>query len=334
MASDLLKGIESVLKKISRAKVLVFGDVMIDKFVWGSVERISPEAPVPVVWAKRQSMMPGGAANVARNLAAIGAKAYLCGVIGKDKDADDAKAMLKECGIDTSMVVEDKTRCTTVKTRVVAHSQQVVRIDWEDITPICEKTNEIIWNKIKQNMDSVDALIVEDYGKGLITKKMLSKLIPYAHKSGKVISVDPKKDHFTYYKGVEIITPNKKELADAVGASRLDTMQEVDKAAKSLMKQLELKGVLVTLSENGMKLYYGKRTYQVPALAKEVYDVSGAGDTVIAVFTACRAVGADPLKATFIANAAASVVVEKVGVATAGIDEIMAKSKETIKMVA
>ncbi len=324
-SNSILQDFSKVLNGLSDARIMVIGDVMLDRFIWGKVERISPEAPVPVVWVKNESAMPGGAANVARNVSAIGAKAFLAGVIGNDSDGLFIKDILNKFSINTSMLIKDAKRPTTVKTRVVAHNQQVVRIDKEELSPLSTDIIDKLWLKISKKLPQVDIIIIEDYGKGVITKRLLSRVISAAHKLGKLIAVDPKKDHFEFYKKADIITPNRKELSDALGGIRLDNIKDVDIAAKKLIKKLQIKSLLVTLSEDGMKLYYGDKSHHVPTSAKEVYDVSGAGDTVIAVFSACRAIGIDPIIATTIANAAAGVVVGKIGVATASIDEIYNK---------
>ncbi len=312
----------SDINRFPMGKVLVVGDLMLDEFIWGQVERISPEAPVPVVWVKRETKMPGGAANVARNISSLGGKAIIAGIVGNDEFGKFLVKQLESCGIDTSSVIVDESRPTTVKTRVVAHNQQVVRIDREIIDPVNSEYEKLLWEKVKMKVEEVDAVIIEDYGKGVITKSLLSKLVPYCHRRNKIVTVDPKKDHFSYYYKADIITPNRKELSEAVG-NPLGNMEDVDKAARRLMRELELKGILVTLSEEGMKLYLPNRCYHIPTSAQEVYDVSGAGDTVIATFTLARAIGEDAFYSAVISNFAAGLVVGKVGVATATAEELV-----------
>ncbi len=313
--------LEEAISAFPRAKVLVVGDLMLDEFVWGEVDRISPEAPVPVVWVKRESFMPGGAANVARNITALGGRAMVCGIVGKDSAGRRLRKMLGDSGVDTNGILEVDDRPTTVKTRVVAHSQQVVRIDREDPSDLERRYEERLLQLAKAAIDEADAVIIEDYGKGVITRSLLSRIIPYAHKQRKIVSVDPKKDHFSFYRNVDVITPNRKELAEAAGRP-LKTMADVDKSARALMRRLSLKGLLVTLSELGMKLYLPRRSVHIPTAALEVYDVSGAGDTVIASFTLARAVGLDPVRSAVISNISAGVVVGKVGVATCSVEEL------------
>ncbi len=313
---------EEIVKSLPSSKVMVVGDLMLDEFVWGEVERISPEAPVPVVWVRQETSMPGGAANVARNVSALNGQVLLCGVVGKDSYGKRLLSLLKKEGVDTSGVLISPDRPTTVKTRIVAHSQQVVRIDREEVRELSEEEEERLLENILARLDDVSAVIIEDYGKGVITKTLLSRLIPEVHRRGKIVTVDPKRDHFPFYKGVDVITPNRKELGEAIGR-KLATIEDVDEAAKTLLRRLALKGLLVTLSEQGMKLYTRRSAVHIPTAAREVYDVSGAGDTVIAVFTMARCVGADPVEAAVVSNVAAGVVVGKVGVAVCSSEELV-----------
>ncbi len=318
--------IESIVSKFPNSFILVVGDLMLDRFLWGKVERISPEAPVPVVWVQRESVMPGGAANVARNITALGGQVVVAGVVGNDEMGQVLLDALSKDGVDVSSVVKDKMRPTTVKTRVIAHSQQVVRIDREKTDQISPDILEKLWEKIEKILPKVSAVIIEDYGKGVVNQFLLKRIVPLAHKLGKIITVDPKKDHFHLYKGVDVITPNLKELENAVGVNICDDRQ-MDKLARRLMKRLSLKGLLLTLSERGMKLYLPRKTYAIPTWAMEVYDVSGAGDTVIATFTLARSVGESPYTCAMLANLAAGVVVGKVGVAVCSPDELVKHSE-------
>ncbi len=319
--------VADALKRFPQATVLVVGDLMLDRFIWGDVERISPEAPVPVVWVRRESSMPGGAANVARNVCSLGGRAILVGVIGRDQAGRQLVKDLKREGVRTDYIVRDKGRPTTVKTRVVAHNQQVVRIDREEISELSPAIQRELIGAVKRAVDEADAVIIEDYGKGVINRALLEELIPYCHRRGRLVTVDPKKDHFPLYKGADVITPNRKELADAVGR-RLSTMEDIDTAARQLMRRLSLKGLLVTLSEQGMKLYQRRgKALQIPTTALEVYDVSGAGDTVIASFSLARAIGLDMPTSAAISNLAAGVVVGKIGVAACLPEELLAHTE-------
>ncbi len=328
-----LSRFKEVVSALSSANVMVVGDLMLDEFVWGEVERISPEAPVPVVWVREETSMPGGAANVARNISSLGGNAILCGVVGKDHYARRLLSLLKKEGVDIREVITSSSRPTTVKTRIVAHNQQVVRIDREEVLDLSDAEESQLLDNIFARLDDVSAVIIEDYGKGVISQSFLSKLIPEVHRRGKIVTVDPKRDHFTFYKGADVITPNRKELSEAVGR-KLVSMEEVDEAARQLMRKLSLKGLLVTLSEEGMKLYTRGSAVHIPTAAREVFDVSGAGDTVIATFTMARCIGADPVEAAVLSNVAAGVVVGKVGVAVCSVEELVSHFGEIYEEVA
>ncbi|MEK6715823.1 MAG: D-glycero-beta-D-manno-heptose-7-phosphate kinase [Candidatus Omnitrophota bacterium] len=326
MKKDVVK-LKQLISKFSGAKILVIGDLILDEFIWGKVERISPEAPVPVVWVESESFMPGGASNVANNIAALSGKVYLSGIIGNDKNADILTSELKKRGIDLGGVIVDGERPTTLKTRIIAHHQQVVRVDRERIMPIEDNLCDQILTFVRQKIDDIDALIIEDYGKGLITARLLSEIIPLAKRHKKVITVDPKIDHFSYYKGITSITPNRQE-AEGISGIRIKTDADIDRAGRKILKELESESVLLTLGEDGMQLFTkdGRITH-IPTLAQEVFDVSGAGDTVIAAFTLALSCGAKMSEAAHIANYAAGIVVGKVGVAAVTIEELLERIK-------
>ena len=314
--------VKKILSRFGQSKILVIGDLILDEFIWGKAERISPEAPVPVVWAQSQSYMPGGASNVANNIASLGAKVFLCGVVGDDKNGNILIDKLSQKHVDCEGVLVDERRPTTVKTRIIAAHQQMVRVDWENIERLSVgKANQII-GFVKNRIESIDALIIEDYGKGLITPYLLKHIISLAKRHKKIITVDPKVEHFSYYKGVTAITPNEKE-ASAGSGIKIATDKDVDKAGWSLLKKLKCEGVLITLGEKGMKLFKGGRITHIPTVAQEVFDVSGAGDTVISVFTLALSCGVKMEDAAKIANLAAGIVVGEVGVAVVTPDEIL-----------
>ena len=314
--------VKKILSRFGQSKVLVIGDLILDEFIWGKAERISPEAPVPVVWAQSQSYMPGGASNVANNIASLGAKVFLCGVVGDDKNGNILIDKLSQKHVDCEGVLVDERRPTTVKTRIIAAHQQMVRVDWENIERLSVgKANQII-GFVKNRIESIDALIIEDYGKGLITPYLLKHIISLAKRHKKIITVDPKVEHFSYYKGVTAITPNEKE-ASAGSGIKIATDKDVDKAGWSLLKKLKCEGVLITLGEKGMKLFKSGHITHIPTVAQEVFDVSGAGDTVISVFTLALSCGVKMENAAKIANLAAGIVVGKVGVAIVTGDEIL-----------
>jgi rfaE bifunctional protein kinase chain/domain len=333
-----MKNLQKIIRNFHKAKVLVVGDLILDEYIWGDVQRISPEAPVPVVWAKNRSYVPGGTANVAGNIRALDAQTCLLGVIGKDQNSRVLLAELKKRKVNTSGIFVEDSRHTTVKTRIIAGHQQVVRVDWEHTHPLSKELNRRIIKFIEKNIAKFDALIIEDYGKGVINVSLLERLIELTKKHKKIITVDPKEDNFQYYRGVTSITPNRKELENAirnlkirdtanrfkVNNDRLFRDAEVDSAARQIMEYLELESLLVTLGEQGMKLFEpGGRIAHIPTVAQEVFDVSGAGDTVISTFTLALCSGASKLEAAYIANYAAGIVVGKVGTAVTNRRELL-----------
>ena len=323
--------LKELIKNFKDAKVLVVGDLILDEFMWGEVSRISPEAPVPVVWVKNESFMPGGASNVANNIRSLGAGVYLVGVIGDDDRGAILKGELAQKGINTDGVFVDVSRPTTLKTRVVAHHQQVVRIDKEKIDHIGGNMISKIIAYIENIMKDIDAVIIEDYGKGVITPLLLSKIVPAAKASRKIIAVDPKEEHFKYYRGISVITPNNHEAAKAVGFEIKDEAT-LKKAGQVLLDKIKCKIALITLGENGMAVFQkGKPMTHIPTVAQEVFDVSGAGDTVIASYTLSLASGLDPIQSAYIANYAAGIVVGKVGIAVVTPEELLTRMGKNIK---
>jgi len=323
--------LKSIISNFTDKKILVIGDLILDEFVWGSVSRISPEAPVPVVWVNNESFMPGGASNVANNINSLGAKAYLVGVVGKDERAGILKGELTHRGVNIDGIFCDPQRPTILKTRVIAHQQQVVRIDREKIDPMKDVTVKKIATFVEDIMDEMDGIIVEDYGKGLITPKLLDRIVPLAKKKRKIIAVDPKEEHFSYYKGVTFLTPNNSEASHAVGFEIKDK-QTLKKAGFDLLKKLKARVVLITLGENGMIVFEkGKSPKKIETIAQEVFDVSGAGDTVSSACMLSLLSGAAPIQAAHIANCAAGIVAGKVGIAVVTQDEVIHRIKEEIE---
>lgn len=322
--SDIAR-INKIVSAFKDVKILVIGDLILDEFVWGDSSRISPEAPIPVVVVERESLMPGGAANVASNISSLGAKTYLAGVTGKDDNGRRLKDLLADRGVNVEGIIPDMERPTTLKTRVVARHQQVVRIDREKTKGLSRAVNEKLIEYVRKKLDSVDAIIIEDYGKGVITPHLLKAIVPLAKRRGKIVTVDPKEEHFNYYRGVTAITPNRKE-AEVMGKLRAADEASLDKLGMKLLARLKLKAALITLGEQGMRVFEdGGRITQIPTVAQEVFDVSGAGDTVIAAFTVSLAAGARLIDAAHISNFAAGIVVGKVGVATTSQDELIAR---------
>ncbi|WP_457567965.1 D-glycero-beta-D-manno-heptose-7-phosphate kinase [Desulfurobacterium sp.] len=317
---------KGITEKFRGKKILVIGDLMIDEYISGKVERISPEAPVPVVEAEAVTAKPGGAANVAVNLKALGAVPCVLGVIGKDKKGKQLKQMLEQNGINISLLIEDETRPTTVKTRIIAGSQQLLRVDWESKEYLNEKVLKKIREEFLEDFRSFDGIIISDYGKGVVTKELF-KIAAEVKKEGKVVTLDPKERNFHIYHDITAMTPNMKETYQATGIYP-ETEKEAEEAGKKLIERFKLDFALITRSEKGMSLIKKENSYHIPARAKQVYDVTGAGDTVIAVFTLALVSGELPEKAAEIANIAGGIVVGKLGTATVTTEEIERVLKE------
>ena len=312
-----------IVNRLNKSRVMVVGDVMLDEFIWGSVSRISPEAPVPVVWVKSESYMPGGALNVANNIAALGGKAFIAGIVGDDHRGQLLTEEALKRNINVEGLIVDANRPTTLKTRIIAHHQQVVRIDKEDTNPVDSDILRQVTRYVREKIQDIDGIIIEDYGKGLVVPELVKELVNLGKKYKKVISVDPKEEHFSYYKGITVMTPNNHEASKAVGFEIKDE-DTLIKAGRELVNKLSCDAVLITLGENGMCLFENsKRITHIPTVAQEVFDVSGAGDTVIATFTLGLSCGAGKLEAAHIANFAAGIVVGKVGTATTTQDELL-----------
>lgn len=301
------------LGDFSKIKVLIVGDVMIDRYCWGSVERISPEAPVPVVRLKNTTLVAGGAANVAANVAGLGAQPFLVGIVGADEEAKLFPDLLSKLGINPTFLAEIKGRPTTVKTRIMAHSQQVARIDQESNLEITPHEVEKLWSKIDKFLNKIDIVIVSDYAKGFLTAELLMRLITSAKAKNKIVLVDPKGKNFGKYKNADILTPNQREVSEACGIEKADC-ESLEKYGGKLLSELKLKSLLVTRGEDGMMLLEsGKKTLLLNALARNVYDVTGAGDTVIATLAVALAAGSQLADAAKLANIAAGLVIEQIG---------------------
>ena len=318
-----LSRFHSVMKRFKSAKILVVGDLMLDRFIWGTVSRISPEAPVPVLWQKSESFMPGGASNVANNIRALGAEAFMCGMVGDDETGKILVSELAKNGINNEGIIIDSSRPTIEKTRVVAHHQQVVRIDKESNGPADQKIISQILSFAKNRIKDIDAIIIEDYGKGVIVPQLIKDIVALARKHSKIVTVDPKIEHINLYKGTTAITPNRFEAEAATGI-KINNIDSLVAAGEKLLKTLSLEVALITLGEDGMALFKKGSWTHIPTVAQEVYDVSGAGDTVIGCFTLARACGASALEAAQLSNVAAGVVVGKVGIAVCSPQELTA----------
>jgi rfaE bifunctional protein kinase chain/domain len=307
--------LERTIAKIAGRRLVVLGDCMIDRYLWGRVERISPEAPVPVVEIERESAALGGAANVAVNLRALGAEAVLVGVAGRDADGEHLVAACRERGVDAAGVQFDPGRPTTVKTRIIAHSQQVVRADRESRQDVSGATLEALRARLATEIARSDGLVVSDYGKGVITPATLASALDAARARGIAVSVDPKESHIDAYRGVSILTPNQLEAGYVQGRRVVDEASLME-VGWGLQNRLDAAAVLVTRGADGMSLFErGGRYTHLPTVAREVFDVTGAGDTVVSVVAACLAAGANFVDACRLANHAAGVVIREIGTA-------------------
>ncbi len=311
-AGILFRAAEVVGRFPSR-RVLVVGDIMLDEYVFGTVGRISPEAPVPVVAVTRETKVPGGAANVAFNLRGLGAGVEMAGLLGDDAEGRFVARMLKGKRVGAEAVVVDPGRPTIVKTRVIAHSQQVVRVDRERKSP----PSRALLRKALAGLAGVDGVVFSDYRKGALSGELVREVTAAASRKGIFVAVDPKRSDFSFYRGCTVITPNKGEAQAALGGRDLATDLDVWEAGKVLLRSCRSKAVLITRGEEGMTLVERGRSacFHVPAFARQVFDVTGAGDTVIGTLAACLAAGATMREAAVLANVAASVVVGEVGTA-------------------
>ena len=301
------------LRDFSKVKVLVVGDLMLDRYWWGTVKRISPEAPVPIVHLNKSSFTVGGAANVAANVAGLGAEVVLIGVIGKDQESVYFREALLKANVSDKFLIAAENHTTTVKTRVIAHSQQVLRIDQEINTELNKFETEHLLQIVKDAITKAEVVIISDYAKGLLSDDVLKILIDEAKSQNKNVLIDPKGKDFKKYSGATILTPNKKELGEACGFDE-DRVNVLEDIGRSLMSQINLSALLVTQGENGMTLMQNnKKSIYMKASAREIYDVTGAGDTVIATLGVSIGAGRSLETSAQIANTAAGIVVEQVG---------------------
>ncbi len=331
-----LPRVEELLEAIQNLRALVIGDLMLDHFIWGRVARISPEAPVPVVEFERESWIPGGAANVARNVTALGGASTIFGVVGDDEPGRQIKHLLEEQKVNCAGVLSDPSRPTSIKTRIIAHQQQVVRVDRETCDPLPREISAGLNKQLLAALDETDAVILGDYGKGVVSQALLNEVKNRCRERALWLSLDPKPVHRLNLEGLSLITPNRKEAFELAGicdgqraANPFDDANLLE-AARKLFADLHPALLLITLGDQGMFLCQRDQPpYHVPTVAQEVFDVSGAGDTVIASFTLAIAAGASPIEAAIFSNHAAGVVVGKVGTATVSADELMASFKRT-----
>jgi len=319
------------IPRFRNARVLVIGDLMVDEYIWGNVSRISPEAPVPVVSVTSESLRLGGAGNVVNNIHALGGKVWVLGIVGNDDMGRKVLHDLRRMGLETKGVVVQPGGITTVKTRIIAHNQQVVRYDREVVREIPAEHLERILSLLAERIDEVDAVLISDYGKGVICGPLMERVCSLTLGAGKILAVDPKVKNFPLFQKVTIITPNHYEAAQAAGRW-VSSEEDLVMVGRTLLQQLQARSVLITRGEKGMTLFQenGEVT-NIPTMAKEVYDVTGAGDTVISVLTLAMAAGATPKQAAFLSNYAAGIVVGEVGTATLRASELEDSLKNGIR---
>lgn len=318
---------QALLKAMRGRHVLVLGDVMLDEFLWGHVSRISPEAPVPVVEVQRQTFHLGGAGNVATNVRCLGGQPALAGVIGRDSAGDRVRESMAQAGIEDLLVPSDRGRPTTVKTRIIAHHQQVVRADRENSDEIPASLEDSLLSRVREALSSSAVLILSDYQKGVVTPRLMKAILNLAHRRKIPVLVDPKVRHFALYRRVALLTPNLLEAEQATGIP-IRGSADLEAAGQKILRLLQCQAVLVTRGEQGMTLFRQRaRPLHIPTAAREVFDVTGAGDTVIAALGLALAAGATLEEAAGLANTAAGVVVGKLGTAAATPEEVLAAIK-------
>lgn len=317
---------KSIFQQFSDKKILVVGDVMIDAYLHGRVDRISPEAPVPVVHVTKKEYKSGGAANVALNVVALGAQAFMCSVLGEDEDGVKLQSLLTEQGVNCDGLMSSSARPTTVKTRILSSGQQILRVDNELVQAIDAETEAKMAERIESLIDQVDMVILEDYNKGLLTPGLIHKTIQIAKSRDVPVAVDPKKENFLQYKDVTLFKPNRKEIIEGLNLdSALKSEEDLKLALKQLQAELAAETIMVTLSEDGVVvLDEGNFTF-IPAHKRNIYDVSGAGDTVISVASLCIASGMGRAEAAAISNIAGGLVCEKPGVVQVDKDQLLAE---------
>lgn len=311
-----------IIDRFHEAKVLVVGDMMVDQFIWGKVSRISPEAPVPVVKVTSESLLLGGCANVLNNVHSMGGQIAVSGVVGSDSMGTWLVKTLQEMNISTAGVIVEKGRPTSVKTRIIAHNQQVVRFDREDGTPVTRDSLQKIISYIRSIQENLGAIIISDYNKGVFSEQLVREIRTITERNGIILCIDPKQSDFSPYRGCDLLTPNRQETERALGRE-IETREDLMQGGSSLLNDFGLKALLVTMGEDGMTLFQeGGGVTHIPAFAREVFDVTGAGDTVIGVFALSVAAGASFPEAAVLANHAAGIAVGKVGTAPVHRDEL------------
>jgi len=318
------KRLLEILNEFPNKKIAVIGDLMLDEYIIGSVTRISPEAPVPVVNVKKENFVLGGAANVVNNLNSLGVKVLAFGVIGNDNNGKKMLTEFTNKGVSTEYLNILNDRPTIMKQRILANNQQLLRLDWEKKHPISEVEEDFILDNLKRIIKDVDAIIMSDYDKGVLTERVAKAIISLSKENKKIVIVDPKPSNSMNYRGATSMTPNLKESSECIGKEIPETEEKTIEIGLELREKLELDHLLMTRSEKGMSIFQNNGVINnIPTFAKEVFDVTGAGDTVISVYTLALACGANYTEAAKIANTAAGIVVGRVGTSVVKVDEII-----------
>jgi len=321
--------IEEIFKAFSQLRVLIIGDVMIDSYLWGKVERISPEAPVPIVHVQKREMRLGGAANVALNVQSMGATPVLCSVIGDDLDGDNFMSLLERGKLPKEGIVRSSGRITTIKHRVISGAHHMLRVDQEIDSEINNKESTMLFERAKKLIPSCDVIIFEDYDKGVLNKEVIAKIIAFANKNNKPTVVDPKKRNFLSYKNASLFKPNRKELKEGLKLdNNLADIREIEHAVKELKASLKCSAILITLSEKGVFIEQNKEQHLVPAHIREISDVSGAGDTVISIAALCYALQLPAKLLAELSNLGGGIVCEHVGVVPINKNVLLKEAKK------
>lgn len=323
--------IKSIFDSFNQFNILIIGDVMIDSYMWGKVNRISPEAPVPIIMSTKQENRLGGAANVALNVQALGANPILCSVIGNDSKAKTFHSLLKKRNLSNEGIIQDETRITTVKTRIISDNQHLLRVDEENDNEINSDLEEKFIKKVLTILadKQINAIIFEDYDKGCITPKVIKSIVDYANKNNIPTLVDPKKRNFMEYRNVTLFKPNFKELVEGLKVEiKSGDFESIFKASQQLKKDLSCKYQLITLSELGVFISHNNSYETIPAEIRDIADVSGAGDTLIGTASLCLAAGLDPKIIAGISNLAGGLVCEKIGVVPINKEQLLQEAFE------
>ncbi|MDF3821483.1 D-glycero-beta-D-manno-heptose-7-phosphate kinase [Leptospira sp. 96542] len=320
-----LTKLESIYANLSKIKILVVGDLILDEYLFGSVERISPEAPVPVVWVRNEKHRLGGSGNVVQNLSSLGANIAVFGRIGFDVAGEQITKMLSKEGVKENdlLLLKSNSLPSILKTRIIAGNQQICRVDKEEILPLTEAEENQVFLSFQNKVKECSAVILSDYDKGYLTPNLIQKLTKFCSENNIIVTVDPQVSHFFQYQGIHIMTPNHHEAGKALG-KKLVTDSEIETACKEITEKIRPTAVMITRGEKGMSIYETKSSsfYHIPTVAKEVFDVTGAGDTVISTYTAFVAAGMEIAEASLLSNISAGIVVGKLGAASVTTKEI------------